>query len=50
MKVTIRSKVGGPIKVAHGLGDQYKINGRVMEGAIFEKETEQGEVIILESI
>jgi len=45
--VTIRSKFGGPLRLAHGMGEQYMINGAKAEGSILEREFNEGEEIKL---
>ena len=49
-KITIKSKFGGPLKLAHGLGDQYKLNDEEVSGAILEREFIAGEEIILTNL
>ena len=47
MEVTVYSKMGSPLKLAQGLGDQLTANGEIREGAVFEKDTEAGENFFL---
>jgi len=45
--VKIRSKFGGPLKLAHGLGDKFMINDVEMTGLVLEKTFEPGETVTL---
>ena len=46
-KISVKSKFGGSLKLAHGLGDNYKVNDLEMSGTILEKEFEPGEEITI---
>lgn len=46
-KISIKSKFGGKLKLAHGLGDQYLLNDERTSGAILEREFGEGEEIVL---
>ena len=49
-KISIKSKFGGKLRLAHGLGEQYLLNDVEMTGAILEKEFVEGEELILTRI
>lgn len=46
-KITIKSKFGGTLKLAHGLGEQFLLNDVETSGAILEREFVEGEEIVL---
>lgn len=48
--ITVNSKFGGPVKIAHGLGDTYLLNGVETIGTILEREFSEGETAKLERI
>ena len=45
--ISIKSKYGGKLKLAHGLGDKYIIEDQEYTAEILEKEFEAGEEIVL---
>lgn len=48
-QIRVKSQKGGILKIAHGLGNNYKVNGRNMTNIpVFEIETKPGEEIVLE--
>jgi hypothetical protein len=49
-EVSITSKVGGAIKVAHGLGERFLLNGEETEGVLLERDFVEGEKVILSRI
>lgn len=48
--ITVKSKFGGKLRLAHGLGENYKLDDQETSGEILEKEFEAGEEIILTRI
>ncbi len=46
-KITIKSKFGGALKLAHGLGEQFLLNDVETSGPILEREFVEGEEIVL---
>jgi alpha-L-fucosidase 2 len=48
--VTVTSKFGGTVKLAHGLGEKFLQDGVETSGTILNKEFEKGETVILERI
>ncbi len=50
MEITIKSKFGGTLKLAHGLGDKFLLNDAEVDGAILEREFQPGEGIVLKRI
>lgn len=49
-KVSIRSNFGGKLKLAHGLGEVFSLDGEERSGVILEREFAKGEEIILTRI
>jgi len=49
-EITIKSKFGGKLKLAHGLGEIYLLNDVEMDGTILEKEFVPNEEIVLKRI
>lgn len=49
-QITIKSKFGGNLKLAHGLGEHYLLNNQEESGIILEREFEVGEEIVLTRI
>ena len=49
-KITIKSKFGGPIKLAHGLGEVFRLDDTELTGQILEREFVEGEEIVLTRI
>ena len=49
-EITIRSKFGGTLKLAHGLGDKYLLNGTETDGTILEREFQAGEEVVLKRV
>jgi len=49
-EITIKSKFGGEIRLSHGLGEKYILNGKEMEGMILQRTFEPGEEVILKRI
>lgn len=47
--IKIKSLAGGHLKLAHNLGEEYLVNGKIEKGRIFEKECQPGELIVLKS-
>ncbi|MCG8309741.1 MAG: hypothetical protein MI975_20265 [Cytophagales bacterium] len=48
--ITVKSKFGGKLRLAHGLGAQYKLNGQPASGTVLEREFKAGEEIALSRI
>lgn len=48
--ITVTSKFGGLLKLAHGLGEKFLLDGTETNGAILEKEFVKGEKVTLEKI
>jgi alpha-L-fucosidase 2 len=46
-EVKVKSLAGGTLRLSHGLGDQFLLNGKQTSGAMLEKECTKGEVILL---
>lgn len=46
-QISIKSKFGGKLRLAHGLGDKYVLNDEEMSGTILEREFSEGEEIVL---
>jgi len=46
-EITVESKAGGKLRLAHGLGEKYLLDGAEMEGMILERTYETGERITL---
>ncbi len=46
-EVRVKSLVGGPLKLAHGLGENYLLNGQPAGGAILNRACKAGEEIVL---
>ncbi len=47
VEVRVKSKAGGYLKLAHGLGVKYLLNGEEFTGEILEKELKEGEKLVL---
>jgi hypothetical protein len=47
--IRVTSQFGGPIRLKHGLGDQYLLNDEAHEGAIFTRTMNAGESMLLRS-
>ena len=47
VEVRIKSKTGGNLKILHGLGMKYLLNGKELTGEILEKDFEEDEVVVL---
>lgn len=45
--ISIKSKYGGKLKLAHGLGDLFLLNGQEISGAILERKFQEGEEVLL---
>jgi hypothetical protein len=39
--------VGGPLRLAHGLGENYLLNGQPASGVILNRECKAGEELVL---
>jgi len=48
--ITIKSKFGGKLKLAHGLGEQFLLNNKEESDTILEREFDIGEEIVLTRI
>lgn len=48
--VTVRSKFGGKLKLAHGLGNKYMLNNHEQQGHLLEYDFKKGEEIVLKTI
>ena len=48
--ITVTSKFGGTVKLAHGLGEKYLLDGTETDGAILEKNFVKGEMVTIERI
>jgi len=46
-EVRVKSLVGGPLRLAHGLGENYLLNGQPSGGAILDRECKAGEELVL---
>lgn len=46
-QITIKSKFGGDIRLAHGLGENYLLNNEETSGAVLERTFTAGEEIVL---
>ncbi len=46
-EVRVKSLVGGPLRLAHGLGEKYLLNGQPADGAILDRECKAGEELVL---
>ena len=46
-EVRVKSLAGGPLKLAHGLGQTFTVDGQPGNGAIFTKECKVGEELVL---
>jgi hypothetical protein len=46
-QITIKSKFGGKLMMAHGLGANYTLNGAELTGELLEREFEAGEEVVL---
>jgi hypothetical protein len=49
-QISIVSKFGGPLRLAHGLGDTILVNGQRQEGLVFEMDFEPGQEVLIEKI
>ncbi len=47
-EIRLKSLAGGPLKLAHGLGETFTVNGQPGSGVIFTKEFQPGEEIVLQ--
>ena len=47
-QVRIKSLVGGPLRLAHGLGERYVLNGQPAAGRMLEKTCAAGEEVVLQ--
>ncbi len=45
--IEVKSKFGGKIRLAHGLGEEFLLNGQKGSGIILEREFAEGEEIVL---
>jgi hypothetical protein len=48
--IEIKSKFGGKIRLAHGLGEEFLLNGQKGSGIILEREFAEGEEVVLTRI
>jgi hypothetical protein len=46
-EVRVKSLVGGPLRLAHGLGENYLLNGQPASGVILNRECKAGEELVL---
>jgi hypothetical protein len=46
-EVRVKSLAGGPLRLAHGLGENYLLNGQPVSGAILTRECKAGEELLL---
>lgn len=49
-KISIKSKFGGKLKLAHGLGEVFMLNDQQQSGSILERDFEVGDEIILSRV
>jgi hypothetical protein len=47
VEISVKSLAGGKLKLAHGLGDAYLLNGQATNGTLLEKDCQPGEVLLL---
>jgi len=47
VEVRVTSLAGGPLRLAHGLGDCYRLNGKRQRGVVLQTATKPGEVLRL---
>lgn len=46
-EIRVKSLAGGPLKLAHGLGETFTVNGQPGNGAVFQKEFGKNEEVVL---
>jgi hypothetical protein len=46
-EIRIKSLIGGPLRLVHGLGDNYTLNGSPASGAMLQRECKAGEELVL---
>lgn len=46
-EISVKSLAGGKLKLAHGLGDSYLLNGQLASGALLQRDCQPGEVLVL---
>jgi hypothetical protein len=49
-EITVKSKFGGKLQLAHGLGEKYLLRGIEMSDAILELDFQAGEEVVLKSV
>lgn len=50
VEVKVKANYGGQLKIAHGLGEKYSLNGVESSGAILEKDCANGETLTLKRL
>jgi hypothetical protein len=46
-EIRIKSLIGGPLRLVHGLGDNYTLSGSPASGAMLQRECKAGEELVL---
>ncbi|AQG81860.1 hypothetical protein AWR27_22690 [Spirosoma montaniterrae] len=49
-EIRVKSLAGGALRLVHGLGEQYQVNGKIMQGNTLERSCQPGEELILKPI
>ena len=49
-EIRVKSLAGGPLRLIHGLGERYELNGQAAQGNRLERNCQTGEVLILKPI
>lgn len=47
VEIRVKSLAGGPLNLAHGLGEAFTVNGQAGSGAVFTKDLQKGEEVVL---
>jgi alpha-L-fucosidase 2 len=50
VEVKVKANYGGKLRLAHGLGEKYTLNGAESSGAILEKDCANGETLVLKRL
>lgn len=49
-EIRVKSLAGGPLRLVHGLGETFAVNGQKTTGKVFEKTCAKGETLVLKPL
>jgi alpha-L-fucosidase 2 len=49
-EIRVKSLAGGPLRLVHGLGETFAVNGQKTTGKVFEKTCTKGETLVLKPL